>query len=62
MNPSTIISLIITHGPSVVELIVKLIALKNAGDKPLTDADFADLQRLASRTSADYLREASAPR
>jgi hypothetical protein len=60
MTPSAIISLVLTHGPAVVELIARLNALRVAGDKPLTDADFEDLQRLASKTSADYLREASA--
>lgn len=62
MTPSAILSLVVTYGPSVIDIVAKLSALRAAGDKPLTEADFADLQRLASRTSADYLREASAPR
>ena len=58
MTPTAILTLVLTHGPSVIELIAKLNALRQAGDKPITDADFADLHRLASKSSADYLREA----
>ncbi len=57
MNAALILNLVLTHGPSIIELIAKLRALQKEGGT-VTDADFADLQRLASRTSADYLREA----
>lgn len=59
MTPSAILSLVVTYGPGVLDLVAKLNALRTAGDNPLTDADFADLQRLASRTAADYLREST---
>ncbi len=58
MTPSAILTLVVTYGPSVLDLIAKLRSLQQAGDKPITDADFADLQRLASKTAADYLKEA----
>ena len=58
MTASLLLSLVAQFGPSIVNLVGQLVALKNAGDKPLTAEDFALLQKLASKTSADYLAEA----
>ena len=58
MLPSTILTLVLQYGPGVVDLIGKLVALKNAGDKPLAAADFELLNTYAAKTSADYLKEA----
>lgn len=58
MTPSAVLILVATYGPNVVSLIAQLVALKNAGDKPLTAADFELLAKYASKTSADYLAEA----
>jgi hypothetical protein len=58
MTPSVILTLVAQFGPQIIGLVGKLVALKNAGDKPLTETDFLLLEKLASKTSADYLAEA----
>ncbi len=57
MTPSLVLDLLLKYGPSAVQLASKLWALKEAGNKPLTAADFAELDAYAARTSADFLRE-----
>lgn len=60
MTPSVILTLVAQFGPQIIGLVGKLVELRAAGDKPLTAEDFATLNRLASKTSADYLAEAEA--
>ncbi len=61
MNPITILSLaeaVLKYGPSVVGLLAKLhqdIA-SGRGDQPVTDADWAELNRLADQTAEDIYK------
>lgn len=58
MTPLIALDLLTRYGPSAVTLAGKLWALHEAGNKPLTAADFAELDAYAAKTSADFLREA----
>jgi hypothetical protein len=60
MTPSVVLGLVAQYGPQVVGLVGQLIALRQAGDKPLTAEDFVRLNELASKSSADYLAAAQA--
>lgn len=55
MTALKILDAVLTYGPTIIPLAQKLVADINAGrgDKPLTDADFVELTRLATQTSAD---------
>jgi hypothetical protein len=58
MNPITILALadaILKHGPTVVGLLHKLHAdiASGRGNQPVTDSDWAELDRLANLTAED---------
>ena len=56
MTPAIALELLIKFGPSAIQLAAKLTELVKSGNKPLTPADFEELDRYAAQTSGDYLR------
>jgi hypothetical protein len=64
MTSSAILALVVQFGPTIIPLIAKLVANIQAGkgETKVSDADWAELNRLASQTSADiYARMGIAP-
>lgn len=64
MTFSALLPLLLQYGPSIIPLVSKLVANIQAGRGSVTvsDADWAELNRLASQTSGDiYARLGIAP-
>lgn len=64
MKFAELLQLVLRYGPSVIPLVSKLTSAIAAGksNEPVTEADWAELTRLANQTGADiYARMGIAP-
>lgn len=58
MNPALIAQAVLQYGPAIIDLLAKLDGLRRAGKAEVTEADWAELRALSTKTAADFLAEA----
>lgn len=58
MTPAALLALVVKYGPSIVPIVKKLVVDAKGGDKPISDADWAELDRLAALAGEGLYRSA----